>query len=167
MAERFFEAAESRPEMAGAFLMQAEMAEDGCVLGTVHPFSGGEDMSYAGLDQALLLMNRCLDEQDPQPVGMTLRTFRTGRGLRSSAGGAGCTRYPGSIRRGAARRKEAFLVRVICRQHSSWQGEVCWNAQRLCFRSTLELMCLIHSVFEPGVSRTFAGSVERPVFRAV
>ena len=56
-------------------------------------------------------------------------------------------------RRGDARRREAFLVRIICRQHNSWQGEVCWKAQRLYFRSTLELMCLIHSALDPGAAR--------------
>ena len=74
----------------------------------------------------------------------------------------------GQGRRGDARRRESFLVRIVCRQHNSWQGEVGWKAQRLYFRSTLELMCLVHSALAPGVmkAKSAAGTIVRPVFRA-
>ena len=201
--------AERTRENTSAFLMRTEMAADGGVTGVVNRLSCGEAVSFAGLDQALLMINEWLDEEKPLSEDMILRTFRTGRRKRPVSGAVnralageagcagtaetgcagnaetGCARIAGTDgihaaetdlshlaglgRRGDARRREAFLVRIICRQHNSWQGEVCWKAQRLYFRSTLELMCLIHSALDPGAAKTksAAGTIVRPVFRVV
>lgn len=168
---------------ASVFLMHAEMTADGGVIGIIDRFSRGEAVSFAGLDRAILIINEWLDEEKPLSEDMVLRTFKSGR--RARPAGLRCTALPGSEtvrptgqegacltglgRRGDARRKEAFLVRIICRQHNSWQGEVCWKAQRLYFRSALELMCLIHSALDPGAvgAKSAASSIERPVFRVV
>ncbi len=175
------------------FLLHTEMAADGGVTGTINRISDGEAVSFAGLDQALLMINEWLDEEKPLFSDEVLRTFRTGRRKYPAAHGVsdassaefGCepfkvtgaakpavsdtARLAGLGRRGDARRREAFLVRVICRQHNSWQGEVCWKAQQLYFRSTLELMCLIHSALDPGAvkAKSAARSIAEPVFRVV
>ena len=186
MAEQFL-------KNTSVFLLHTEMTADGGVTGRINRISYGEVVSFAGLDQALLMINEWLDEEKPLSSDMVLRTFETGRRRRSAAHavsgeysmGSGCessadasaakpavsdaARLAGLGRRGDARRKEAFLVRIICRQHNSWQGEVCWKAQRLYFRSTLELMCLIHSALDPGAARakSAARSIAEPVFRVV
>ena len=186
MAEQFL-------KNTSVFLLHTEMAADGGVTGVINRMSHGQAVSFAGLDQALLIINEWLDEEKPLSADSVLRTFETGRRRRPVAHGVGsvsvmestgesstatdaakpvvsdAARLTGLGRRGDARRKEAFLVRVICRQHNSWQGEVCWKAQRLYFRSTLELMCLIHSALAPGAAKakSAARSIAQPVFRVV
>ena len=186
MAEQFL-------NTKSVFLLHTEMAADGCVTGTINRISDGEAVSFAGLDQALLMINEWLEEEKPSFSDEVLRSFRAGRRKNPAAHGVGgassaesdCEPFEvtgaaktavfdsvhlaGLGRRGDARRREAFLVRVICRQHNSWQGEVCWKAQRLYFRSTLELMCLIHSALDPGAvkAKSAARSITEPVFRAV
>ncbi len=186
MAEQFL-------KNTSVFLLHTEMTADGGVTGMINRISHGEAVSFAGLDQALLMINEWLDEEKPLSSDSVLRTFETGRRRRPAAhavsgsvsmesghepftvtdaakqAGSDAARLAGLGRRGDARRKEAFLVRIICRQHNSWQGEVCWKAQRLYFRSTLELMCLIHSALDPGAvkSKSAARSIARPVFRVV
>ena len=186
MAEQFL-------KNTSAFLLHTEMTADGSVTGMINRISHGQAVSFTGLDQALLIINEWLEEEKPLSSESALRTFKTERRRRSAAHGVSgvfvmestgesfaaadaakpavsdAARLTGLGRRGDARRKEAFLVRIICRQHNSWQGEVCWKAQRLYFRSTLELMCLIHSALDPGAAKTksAAGSVVRSVFRVV
>ena len=61
------------------FLLHTEMAADGGVTGTINRISDGEAVSFAGLDQALLMINEWLDEEKPLFSDEVLRTFRTGR----------------------------------------------------------------------------------------
>lgn len=149
-------------EATQTFLLQAEAGGDGCVSGTLRWVNHEKALHFVGIDCALLAIDAWLDEENPRPADMNLRTFRAGRHMRPAVCGANLQGLTGvARRRGDARRKEAFLVRIIFRQHNSWQGEVCWKAQRLYFRSTLELMCLIHSALDPGAAR--CPSVAEPV----
>ena len=151
-------------------------ADDGSFAGVVQNLSTDQKKFFAGLDQAFLLINGWMDEWDQPSGDSELREFQTECGVpfymeeipddrpergeeepeAAAAAESGLRQCPGLGRRGAARRKEAFLVRIICRQHTSWQGEVCWKNQRLYFRSTLELMSLIHSALKPRVRRKSA-----------
>ena len=47
-------------------------------------------------------------------------------------------------------KRETFVVRVLCRQNNTWQGEVLWAEQneKQYFRSALELMELMDSAIE-------------------
>ena len=47
-------------------------------------------------------------------------------------------------------KRETFVVRVLCRQNNTWQGEVLWaeRNERQNFRSTLELMKFMDSALE-------------------
>ena len=49
-------------------------------------------------------------------------------------------------------KRETFVVRVLCRQNNTWQGEVLWAEQneKQYFRSALELMELMDSAMEEG-----------------
>lgn len=158
--------AEQILKTTAAFLLHAEMLDDGSVTGRIIRMPQKETVPFAGLDRAFLMINEWMDEDQPVPADAAFRTFKTGRGRRAVSETAGLS---GLGRRGDARRREAFLVRIICRQHNSWQGEVCWKAQQLYFRSTLELMCLIHSALDPGAvkAKSAAGSAARPLLRVV
>ncbi len=47
-------------------------------------------------------------------------------------------------------KRDTFVVRVLCRQNNTWQGEVLWAEQneKQYFRSALELMELMDSAIE-------------------
>ena len=49
-------------------------------------------------------------------------------------------------------KRDTFVVRVLCRQNNTWQGEVLWAEQneKQYFRSALELMELMDSAIEEG-----------------
>ncbi len=144
-----------------AFLLHTEMSAHGCATGMINRLSCGEVVPFVGLDQALLMMNGWMDENEYCSDDASMRTFQTKNGVHShktivdvrALERCGADQpenrsqwYVGRERRGAARRKETFLVRVICRQHTSWQGEICWRNQRIYFRSCLEMIYLIQSV---------------------
>ncbi len=146
------------PQNDHVFLLRAAVMEDGCIAGMVHSFGRRtEDVSFVGLDSVFLAMNDWMDREGSPEISAGLRSFKDGQhtetvlSVRRSR--TDTTEYPGQVRRGAARRREAFLVRIIYRQHTSWQGEVRWKSQRLYFRSTLELMALMHSALAPGGER--------------
>ena len=56
--------------------------------------------------------------------------------------------------------KATFVVQVLFRQNSTWQGTVCWTEQRKTqrFRSTLELIKLLDSAVAADESETEAFS---------
>ena len=53
-------------------------------------------------------------------------------------------------------KRDTFVVRVLCRQNNTWQGEVLWAEQneRQYFRSALELVKLMDSVMEESRFRS-------------
>ena len=148
-------------DLVSTFMLHTEFAGSGGVDGTVCRFCPQSAVSFSGLDQAVLQMNSWMDEKGYYSDEASMRTFQTRNGIHphmtvvDSAALARCgadqpeirsQQYTGRKRRGAARKKEAFLVRVICRQHTSWQGEICWRNQKIYFRSCLEMIFLIQSV---------------------
>ena len=94
--------------------------------------------SFRSLSQFLLKMETILEEmQEPQSY-TSKRTFAS---IFASGDDAGC---PASFRKGAL---ATFELKVLFRQHSSWQGVLDWKDQRAeqSFRSVLELVCLLDS----------------------
>ncbi len=134
------------------FLLHTEMTDDGAVRGAVIRVSRGGAVPFIGLDQAFLVINEWLEEENPLSDDSAMRTFMAGHRRKSrfsaDAGRAGTT----------AGRLDDFLVRVICREHNSWQGEVRWNGQRVYFRSALELLCLLNSALAPGAAKEKAAA---------
>jgi len=47
-------------------------------------------------------------------------------------------------------RASTFILRILYRQHSSWQGTIRWceGKQEMCFRSALELLILMDSALQ-------------------
>ena len=55
---------------------------------------------------------------------------------------------PGSFLR-AKNRRDVFFIRILYRQHSSWQDQLVWRGERIkYFRSALELRHLIESALQ-------------------
>ncbi len=67
------------------FLLCTQLTANDCVAGRIYRLSSDEVVPFAGLDQALVMMNRWMDEVDPLTDEAVLRTFKTGRGARSMA----------------------------------------------------------------------------------
>lgn len=161
MSEQLENSMSISPDLACTFMLYAGSADDGSVNGRICRFCPESAAPFSGLDQAILLMSGWMDENGCSSGTASMRMFdrrRRSHSHISAADAAGSHRcgadhaeirsqkYLGQGRRGEARKKEAFLVRVICRQHTSWQGEICWRNQEIYFRSCLELIYLIHSV---------------------
>lgn len=47
-------------------------------------------------------------------------------------------------------KKQTFVMEIYETQHQSWQGKLRWvqGQEEQCFRSVLELLCLINSVID-------------------
>ena len=98
----------------------------------------GEGESFSSLSQFLLKMEELLDRMQMPQSYTEPRTFSAFLQPESE------TQPPPSVRRGA---RATFELRVIFRQHTSWQGTILWKERKLeySFRSVLELIFLIDS----------------------
>ena len=97
-----------------------------------------ESESFSSLSQLLIRVESALDEQQAPQSYTTHRTFasvmdRLGDGELSAAS-----------RKGA---RATFELKILFRQHASWQGVVVWKEgnQEQSFRSVLELIHLMDS----------------------
>ena len=98
-----------------------------------------QEMScFRSLSQFLMKME-CLLEEKQEPQAYTAK--RTFSSMLLSDDGASCT---AQFHKGA---KATFELKVLFRQHSSWQGIIVWKERKTeqSFRSVLELICLLDS----------------------
>ena len=110
--------------------------------GWIHT-AGREPEAFESLTQLLITMEALLEAGNMPQSYTKPRTFsplapRTERDAQ-----------PPAIRRGE---KATFEVRVLFRQHTSWQGVITWlerNAEQS-FRSVLELVLLMDSALRSG-----------------
>lgn len=112
--------------------------DDGVPKGRIYlPYQ--EMQPFESLSQFLVKMEMLLDDMQMPQSSTVARAFCP---VRESFDGAAAPLY---IRRGS---KATFEVRVIFRQHSSWQGVIVWLEQNMVqsFRSVLELIILMDSV---------------------
>lgn len=126
-------------------LLCVDSYDDGVLCGRIYNPYKENGIEFKSLSQFLLLMEDILDEMDyPQ-------SFTNTRSFASSVDDFPKTSSP-ELQRG---KLETFSIRVIYRQHTSWQGYVVWNEKNKeeCFRSVLELILLIDSALrEDGKS---------------
>lgn len=140
------------------FLLQAGVRGDGSIAGMLRIYDYEKAVRFAGIDQAILMINEWLNRESPQSGKVELRTFDP-NGLsyleRADVEGtlAADTALEQQYQKISERRTESFFIHVIYRQNTSWQGEVRWNGQRSYFRSGLELMSLIRSGLERPLVR--------------
>ena len=105
-----------------------------------------ETHAFESLSQFLLIMENLLDDQQMPQASTLARSFSP---VQEEYENAECIDY---FRRGS---EATFEVRVVYRQHSSWQGVIIWLDRNLVqnFRSVLELIQLMDSAL-----RTVKGS---------
>ncbi len=126
---------------AKVFRLQVSRGQDGSSFGTVYWNYGEQTVRFIGLDQAVLQIQRWLDQLYEPDRSTRFRTFGIGSAPAAACFGPAAAAVPG----GARIRSEVFLIRVYFRQHTSWQGEVRWNGKKRYYRSGLELISLICS----------------------
>ena len=98
---------------------------------------------FGSLMQFLMGVQAILEEQQTPQSYTNLRRF-----TEVMSGGEG-TAVPARIRKGTV---ATFEVKVLFRQHSSWQGVVIWRdrGSEQPFRSVLELALLMDSALRSG-----------------
>lgn len=99
---------------------------------------GGDAESFSSLSQFLLKMEELLDRMQMPQSYTEPRTFSAFLRPESEV------QSVPPVRKGA---RATFELRVIFRQHTSWQGTILWKERKLeySFRSVLELIFLIDS----------------------
>ena len=117
-------------------LLCVESYENGVPRG--HMYLGQEGQCFDSLTQLLLRAEQLLERSGEVQSFTIPRSFSTARPL----GDEPC--IAGELTRGKV---ATFEMRILFRQHASWQGELLWlekNA-RQSFRSVLELITLMDS----------------------
>lgn len=105
----------------------------------------GEEQSFCSLSCFLVMMEEMLELMG-EPQSDTSRRSFTSLLQQPPAGASG-----GGVRRGL---RATFELKILFRQHTSWQGVVLWMEQHRerSFRSVLELILLLDSALrEPEV----------------
>ncbi len=150
-------------ETAGAFIVKLKAMGGGGISGEVYAVFQKKSAQVSGVDEAVLTINDWLEEGKSPSDRMGLRRFAEKRKADRRAD-AGRESGPGPAGSGeTVRRTEIFQIRVLYRQHTSWQGEIFWRNQKVCFRSCLELMELIRSaMIGEGPKRSGARERKRP-----
>ena len=108
-----------------------------------HMYLGQEGQCFDSLSQLLLRAEQLLERNGGVQSFTTPRIFSLVRPL----GDASCDAE--RLSRGTA---ATFEMRVLFRQHASWQGELLWLEKntRQSFRSVLELITLLDSALRAG-----------------
>ena len=119
-----------------------------------------EPVAFSSLFEAVNRMEEFYNAISFPEASADLRSFQENRRIKGSrtkpdicvskSGGKEIREVESFAKVIAHRGTEAtFLIRVIYRQHFSWQGEVTWVERRRkeCFRSALELIRLLNSAF--------------------
>lgn len=115
--------------------------ENGAFYGRLMNPSLAEPITFHGVMPFLKEMEKLLDSMNFPTSFTQLRTF--GAGGDTNSGETGGDEAP----RG---KLATFGLRVLFRQNASWQGSLSWleGKQEESFRSVLELLFLMDSVFE-------------------
>ena len=127
----------SHPWSQQTILVCVDSYENGVPRGQLY-LPGQEGQRFDSLSQLLLRAERLLER------GGSVQSFTTPRvfALPKPLGDAPCDTE--ELTRGSA---ATFEMRVLFRQHASWQGELLWLEKntRQSFRSVLELITLMDS----------------------
>ena len=158
MEESYGKVSEFTPNMDCTFLLRGSITETGAVSGVIHHFYHDKDVGFEGLDMAVLVINDWLEEYRFSPSAVTLRTFAaSGKCPVGSSGNTEDGMADSRNGKSISRRKESFLIRILYREHTSWQGEIRWRDHRAYFRSVLEMMALLRSALN---QQRFCGTAD-------
>lgn len=119
--------------MTKNFLLNIRKSEDGQFYGSVQDLLWNLQCSFIGLDRAILWMKKRMDQElrcfCPEDKNDSQKTIT----------------FPYVKNEQHAK----FNIRILYREQTTWQGEVTWveTGEKKCFRSALELLNMIDSVF--------------------
>lgn len=122
--------------------------EEGVLQGRLYsPFREME--TFSSLSQFLLKMEHLLDLQNMPRAYTETRTFSDQPGMQLA-----WNMMP--VRKGAM---ATFELQILFRQHTSWQGVLCWVGEDVQqqFRSVLELIILLDSALNSRKERVCSG----------
>lgn len=139
------------PGDASLFLLRIHSFESGQPSGEVVNLYAEEIESFSGYAEAFLIMDRVMDRLNFPQSATVRRCLAESSGRRRQISESenklrelqpkyqywSCE----ALRRGG--RKLNFLIRIIYRQNSSWQGQLNFNGRKVIFRSALELLHLL------------------------
>jgi len=115
--------------------------------GTIYQFHTECAVRFSSLAEAILLMERRMEEQQLPEAPEVLRSFPHMGGENVQKGDAmpSFRIWEPASYVIQAKPRAVFYIYVFYRQNSSWQGEVIWkdNGERRYFRSVLELLNLL------------------------
>ncbi len=123
--------------------------------GELYHLYAGKPAAFCSLFDALNQMEELYDVLSFPPASARMRSFLTDQRMGDLTAEKETALEPKDIRDARAfeqmlryrGKKATFWIRILYRQHTSWQGEVTWveRQKKEYFRSTLELIRLIHS----------------------
>lgn len=153
-----------------SFLIDVKKDIDGSFFGTISQIFYEFDQPFYGLDDAILKIDQMIDELGCVQSSTEIRNFNNGKHIVYHAVSSGMTkderierekkrrthiqyREIEELKEKAYTQKNSFIVDVMYRQNSSWQGMITWRnyskkPKKEYFRSVLELMKLIGSSFD-------------------
>ena len=144
-----------RQEMAATVQVSVYSYRNRMACGVLRTLSGMEEISFRGLDQAVLILEEILDRENLQVHTDGYRSLDgtpmhgSWLEIQKQAPEAGAqAEYveteEDSIRPRLRSTPCSFLIRVYGRQNRSLQGELRTGGAACCFRSGMELMRLMH-----------------------
>ena len=112
--------------------------EEGILAGRFYHPMRTEGEAFHSLSQFLLKLDGLFDEMARPQADTTVRSFGAWVALQPERP---------ALSREVKGLLATFRLRILFRQHSSWQGEIIWveRAMSQCFRSVLELVHLLDS----------------------
>lgn len=154
------------PMAARSFFINVKQDEKGCFYGTINEIFYQYEIEFQGLDDAILKIDSMLDELGCVQASTELREFNKKQKKQDYNNLTVKERIEiekkcnthiqykniEDLNKDMQEQKNCFIVDVLRRQNSSWQGKITWRiqsgkSQKECFRSVLELLKLIRSSF--------------------
>lgn len=162
------------PLTARSFFINVNLDEEGRFYGTISQIFYERDVTFSGLADAILKIDNMLDELGCVQSSTEIRGFNNEY---CKAYRAAYSRLPkeerikieklrnthvqyreiNELKENARVQRNCFIVDIMYRQHSSWQGKITWRnhskrPKKEYFRSVLELLNLISSSYEGKIS---------------
>ncbi len=153
------------PLEARSFFLNVVMDAEGQICGTMNNIFFEHEISFCGLADAVLKIDHILDELGCVQASTELRSYFEKRekakshllSIEERIKEENRVRIPHkdieSLNLDSEGKLNCFIVEILYRQNSSWQGCCTWrkhskNPKKEYFRSVLELLKLIQSSFE-------------------
>lgn len=147
---------EGKIREASYFFFQIYKEKEDVLSGKLYYPKSREEAEFQGLDNAILIMDAMMDEDNYPQRAVEKRTFAQ----KSDKDEALQSRFDGirTAEEGFSwseilsyeenSKKIYFSIHILYRQNASWQGKLQWRKESRMFRSVLELMCLIREAVE-------------------